>query len=294
MKKIAVLLALLALILGGCAATEVGYLDKLYYSNLVDDSSQEWVENALLQAGISNIAVDEFFRDVNEFNAVAADEYFVKEGFKDSENLDIAYDAAQMQMKLEQANPEFLGNNCRITTFGLMQDILKVDSPEFLESMNLFLDYDSLRYQERLDENALACFDTIFRQVSTKNTTDIQYHLEQVKKDWKERGVKFNRDVKATLISVFFHDTLEEENNTLFAGHVGVLVPTKDSKLLFIEKLSFQEPYQAIVFDNREHLSDYLMHKYDTQWGQDAAVPFIMENDELMKGYRPNPNKKQQ
>ena len=36
-------------------------------------------------------------------------------------------------------------------------------------------------------------------------------------------------------------------------------------------------------------ISDYLMEKYDTAWGQDATRPFIMENDELMDGYRPNP-----
>ena len=31
------------------------------------------------------------------------------------------------------------------------------------------------------------------------------------------------------------------------------------------------------------------MEKYDTEWGQDTARPFIMENDALMDGYRPNP-----
>ncbi|RHQ65594.1 DUF4300 family protein, partial [Butyricicoccus sp. AF24-19AC] len=36
-------------------------------------------------------------------------------------------------------------------------------------------------------------------------------------------------------------------------------------------------------------LSDYLMEKYDTAWGQDTTRSFIMENDELMDGYRPNP-----
>ena len=34
---------------------------------------------------------------------------------------------------------------------------------------------------------------------------------------------------------------------------------------------------------------DYLMEKYDTSWGQDTTRPFIMENDTLMDGYRPNP-----
>ena len=43
-------------------------------------------------------------------------------------------------------------------------------------------------------------------------------------------------------------------------------------------------------FADRTALSDYLMGKYDTSWGQDTAIPFIMENDKLMDGWRPNPD----
>ena len=43
-------------------------------------------------------------------------------------------------------------------------------------------------------------------------------------------------------------------------------------------------------FADRTALSDYLMGKYDTSWGQDTASPFIMENDKLMDGWRPNPD----
>ena len=45
------------------------------------------------------------------------------------------------------------------------------------------------------------------------------------------------------------------------------------------------------VFQNRTELSDYLMEKYDVEEGQPTSIPFIMENDNLMEGYRPNPNK---
>lgn len=108
MKKIIILLTMLVLMFSGCSIFKgVKYLEKISYSNLVDEGSQKQVENALLQAGISKSAVDEFLKDVNEFNAVAADDYFVKEGFKDSKNLDTVYDEAQMQMKLEVANPYF-------------------------------------------------------------------------------------------------------------------------------------------------------------------------------------------
>ena len=52
-----------------------------------------------------------------------------------------------------------------------------------------------------------------------------------------------------------------------------------------IEKLSFQLPYQVTRFESKEQLNDYLMGMYDTEWGQDTAKPFIMENTKLMKEY---------
>ncbi len=72
----------------------------------------------------------------------------------------------------------------------------------------------------------------------------------------------------------------------MFVGHTGVLVPTKNHKYLFIEKLSFQLPYQVTRFESKEQLNDYLMGMYDTEWGQDTAKPFIMENTKLMKEYK--------
>ena len=69
-----------------------------------------------------------------------------------------------------------------------------------------------------------------------------------------------------------------------------ILFPS-NNKLFFVEKIAFQEPYQLTVFNNRIELNDYLMLRYDTNVGQSMAKPFIMENDELMKGYRQLPSK---
>ena len=54
--------------------------------------------------------------------------------------------------------------------------------------------------------------------------------------------------------------------------------------------ISFREPYRLLRFADRTELSDYLMGKYDVSWGQSTARPFIMENDELMEGWRSNPD----
>ena len=64
----------------------------------------------------------------------------------------------------------------------------------------------------------------------------------------------------------------------------------EDGTLYFVEKVAFQEPYRMLRFADRTALSDYLMGKYDTAWGQDTASPFIMENDELMDTKSPHSN----
>ena len=88
----------------------------------------------------------------------------------------------------------------------------------------------------------------------------------------------------------FFRDKPTEAESLLFVGHVGVLLTAEDGTLYFVEKVAFQEPYRLLRFADRTALSDYLMGKYDTSWGQDMASPFIMENDKLMDGWRPNPD----
>ncbi len=96
--------------------------------------------------------------------------------------------------------------------------------------------------------------------------------------------------MQASLISVWMHSYFSEEENYLFIGHVGVLIPARDGQLYFIEKLAFQEPYQMIKFASRQDLSDYLMNKYDIEKNQPNARPFVMENDQLISGYRANPD----
>ena len=44
--------------------------------------------------------------------------------------------------------------------------------------------------------------------------------------------------------------------------------------------------YRLLKFKNRTELSDYLMLKYDNSWGQDTAHTFILENSDLMDGWR--------
>ncbi|HFI0746786.1 DUF4300 family protein [Streptococcus sp. A22] len=85
---------------------------------------------------------------------------------------------------------------------------------------------------------------------------------------------------KAKMVSVVMHDDLD--GNNLFISHVGVIVEDEEGAL-FVEKLSFQEPYQAWKFQNKEAVYSYLLDRYAVDYSQETAQPFIMENDKLIK-----------
>ena len=137
------------------------------------------------------------------------------------------------------------------------------------------MDYETLDTDlEALCGDKRQKFDALFAPVKTTNTTDIPTHLKTIQQEWKIR-----------LISVVLHDQFSETDNSLMIGHVGVMLPTSDA-VYFVEKVAFQEPYRLLKFKNRTELSDYLMLKYDNSWGQDTAHTFIMDNENLMDGWR--------
>lgn len=59
---------------------------------------------------------------------------------------------------------------------------------------------------------------------------------------------------------------------------MGVLVETDDG-YLFVEKISFDEPYQAFKFNTKEEAYNYLYEKFEDFHDETTAKPFIMEND---------------
>ena len=275
----------------------------LTYSNLVDTATQDEVQKALTAAGIAEQNVASFLESVALFNQTVGDKAgLVPKGFVTIDSLLPKYDEVAIQSIWTSKYPMFQGYNCRLTSFTLLRDLITFPADKKFatkeEDEVLFIDRESLHNTPKKfftpeEENN---FFTLFTEVPTTNTKDINTHLQAMQQAWKERGIKFrykNDPTKASLISAVFHSQITPEENTLFVGHVGVLVPF-EGKLLFIEKLAFQEPYQAIKFANRTQLSDYLMNRYDVEWEQPNAIPFIMENDALMEGYRSNPYKKEQ
>ena len=267
-------------------------LEKIAYTNLNDSVSRKLLEDMLSGAGVSGSRIQGFFNRVDSFNESMREEWLTT-GFEEAELLYTKYDPYAMQDEWAAKNGTFPGYNCRITAMSLFGDFLSVSADSQINAGEdvLFVDEETLKADpDALGGSSLADFRALYSSMKAEDTTEIRRHVQTVQEEWASRGVTFRENERIRLITVFFHDKPSEEKSLLFVGHAGVLLTAEDGTLYFVEKVAFQEPYRLLRFADRTALSDYLMGKYDTSWGQDTASPFIMENDKLMNGWRTNPD----
>ena len=272
-------------IFAGCGVAEQRpALDRIEYTNLNDRASRELLQELLSDAGVSDGRIQGFFCPVGHFNDSVKQEWLT-DGFEEAGLLYTKYDPYTMQDEWTAKNGTFPGYNCRITAMSLFGDFLSVSADSQIHAGEdvLFVDKETLKTDpDALGGSSLADFCALYSSMKTEHTTEIKRHVQAVQEEWASRGVIFRENERIRLITVFFHDKPTEEESLLFVGHVGVLLTAEDGTLYFVEKVAFQEPYRMLRFADRTALSDYLMGKYDTSWGQDTASPFIMENDKLM------------
>ena len=267
-------------------------MEKIEYTNLNDSGSRELLQELLSDAGVSDGRIQGFFRRVDHFNDSVKQEWLT-DGFEEAGMLYTKYDPYTMQDEWTAKNGTFPGYNCRITAMNLFGDFLSVSADSQINAGEdvLFVDEETLKTDpDALGGSSLADFRALYSSMKAEDTTEIKRHVQTVQEEWASRGVIFRENERIHLITVFFHDKPTEEESLLFVGHVGVLLTAEDGALYFVEKVTFHEPYRLLRFADRTELSDYLMGKYDVSWGQDTARPFIMENGELMEGWRANPN----
>ena len=270
-------------------------LETVEYSNLTDKDSQDLLSKLLTDSGIGEKRQQALFDRVNKFNSSVKSEWLTS-GFESAAPTYTKYDPYDMQDMWASKNGSFPGYNCRITAFSLFSDLISAGDGDYSADAedSLFMDLETLSDDpDALCGDSINKFCAVFAPVRAADSTDVDLQVNKFREGWAARGVRFSES-KARMISVVFHDKFSDTDNRLFIGHVGILLPTDDNKLYFVEKVAFQEPYRLLKFNDRTELSDYLMEKYDTSWGQDTAKPFIMENDKLMVGYRPDPLVKNQ
>ena len=240
---------------------------KATYSNLNNQPSAEEVRKALA-AHLDKDSVDAFFNLVNDYNTTVGSVGLTGD-FSTFTKTD--YDVEKISNLWAPKKGDFVGTNCRINSYCLLKNSIEIPKLEKDDSL-LFVDNDAIDKGNVFGVEDKDAFDILFSRVKTEATTDVKVHAAKMEQFLSQ--FKFNEN--ARMLSVVVHDDLDGQS--LFIGHVGILVPSEDG-YLFVEKLTFEEPYQAIKFATKEDCYKYLDTKYENYTGEGLAKPFIMDND---------------
>ena len=244
---------------------------KATYSNLNNQPSAEEVRKALA-AHLDKDSVDAFFKLVNDYNTTVGS-VGLSGDFSTFTKTD--YDVEKISNLWTPKKGDFVGTNCRINSYCLLKNSIEIPKLEKDDSL-LFVDNDAIDKGKVFDAEDKDAFDILFSRVKTEATTDVKVHAAKMEQFLSQ--FKFNEN--ARMLSVVVHDDLDGQS--LFIGHVGILVPSEDG-YLFVEKLTFEEPYQAIKFATKEDCYKYLDTKYENYTGEGLAKPFIMDNDKWVQ-----------
>ena len=244
---------------------------KASYTNMNSKPSAEEVRKALA-AHLEKESVDAFFNLVNDYNNTVGSVGLTGDfsTFTKTE-----YDVEKISNLWTPKKGDFVGTNCRINSYCLLKNSIEIPKLEKDDSL-LFVDNDAIDKGKVFGTEDKDAFDILFSRVKTEATTDVKVHAAKMEQFLSQ--FKFNEN--ARMLSVVVHDDLDGQS--LFIGHVGILVPSEDG-YLFVEKLTFEEPYQAIKFATKEDCYKYLDTKYENYTGEGLAKPFIMDNDKWVQ-----------
>lgn len=269
--RLTVLVLALALALSACQGGETAGDGKLFISNMASEASLAEVR-AALRAKLDADDVEAFLRLVKDYN-----ETVENTGLRgEFENIpQPEYDLAKLDELWMGKKGDFIGTNCRINTFTLLNGSISINKAEADDRL-LFMDNDAIALGKLFSEEKAALFRRLYSRVKTESTKDIKVHAAKMRAHFE--GIRFSE--KARMLSLVIHDTLD--GDYLFVGHTGVLVPHGES-YLFVEKLAFDQPYQALKFPTKEACYAYLYETYKHHYDETSAKPFIMDNAELVE-----------
>ena len=267
-KQTLILLSISSLLLVGLAVFAHLHkkVEQASYSNLNSKASISEVR-AILSKHLNEESVDNFINLVTDYNNTVGS-VGLSGDFAPFTKTD--YDVEKISSLWTAKHGDFIGTNCRINTYTLLKGKIKIPQVKS-DSELLFQDKDAIDKGKLFNAKDQANFDILFSRVKTEATQDVKVHAKHMEDYYKQ----FTFDDKARMLSVVVHDNLD--GDSLFVGHVGVLVPTTDG-YLFVEKLTFEEPYQAIKFASKKDCYKYLTTKYKDYTGPGLAKPFIMDN----------------
>lgn len=284
MKKILLTLVVFVGILTACAQNKVtrepskkAQSAPPSLSNMANEASYSFVAKALEASlgsdnDMAKANVDKFMALVSDYNKSVGEKNLIGD-FK--EGLNPTYDTGKLIEARAKAKKKFPDTNCRINTYLLAVANLKVQRAGNPDDEMLFMDLEKIKEGKIFDSQVEETFKKFFSRVKAKNSKKPEDQAKVMEHYFE--GWSFPKN--ADLVSVVINDNLD--GNYLFIGHIGILVKVEEG-YLFVEKISFEEPYQAIKFPTRQACYDYLKDKFKDFTDPNTCPPFVMDNGEYV------------
>lgn len=255
---------------------EVSELDKneqrdYLISNMNNDTSLDLVRHTI-ERNLNKNAAESFVGLVKDYNKEIP-KNLLSGDFDRKSNIDMTGEIIEKRSSISHKYPD---TNCRINSFLLLKDGLSFKDYVEIDDEILFMDKEALKDLDLFNDKDLENFYKLFSRVKTESSKDMKVHAKVMEEFLSK--VNFPKDV--SMLSVVLHDNLD--GDYLFIGHVGLLLPLDDG-YLFLEKISFEDPYQAIKFSDKEEAYMYLKEKYKDYLDPETAPPFIMENNKYVE-----------
>ena len=182
-----------------------------------------------------------------------------------------------------EQNHDYSDADCRMTAFLLLDGVLRAESTEdSYEGTYLMFDTEAIdnvdRY-ESIKENK-NMFTTLYGE---KSVTDGRHPENTFSDSWKHYGFQVDSD-RLSLLSIVIYDPYSD---VVFVGHTGVLIKYSDY-YLFIEKIAFEQPYQATKVHNMDELLDIMSLRPEYFGEEGEAGPFVYCNGEYLGTLKKN------
>lgn len=245
--------------------------EEIQMSNMNSEKTLSYVKDSL-KGIIKDENAEKFIELVRDYNDSISTNLLSADF---SNNLHPDYDIGKIIKERDKINHKYLNTNCRINTFLLLKDSISLKENVNIDDSILFMDTDIIEKSKLFNADETKKFKQLFSRVKTIKSKNPKKQAK-IMSDFLSN---FTFPEKIGMISVVLHDNLD--GDYLFIGHIGVLVPIEKG-YLFLEKISFEEPYQAIKFPDKKSCYKYLKEKFKDYKDPNVAEPFIMENDEYV------------
>jgi len=168
--------------------------------------------------------------------------------------------------------------DCRMTAMLLLDGLITAEKTDSdYTGTYLMFDLDAIENADRYEviRKDLDLFTTLFGDRTPGENEDPSEVFGNM---WSDYGFRISNE-NTSLVSIVIYDP---DFNQTFTGHTGVLIKQAEDIYLYVEKLAFEQPYQAILVSDTDQLFKLLAGREEYYGSEGEASPYIYVNGDYI------------